>query len=245
MPTMPNGNYAEHIIGLKSLEYIHDTPATHAAVRRRFEAIQRSGVLRPRSRPRHPVEDVGTMFELDWLAGDHNYVFLSYGPRYRLQRPPELCYGFVFDADQLIRERGALVGSDLLPEYELLLDGIIREIDASLPPLPAADIDEISAMLGSSDPDLLAYVREQSTSRYHDIERAVRNGDVSVEGAADAIARFKAQVGDLQRQHRVGGEAALARLEPGMEILAPGELPLSYAIGTIEVGQIYITKEAS
>jgi hypothetical protein len=234
--------YAEHIIGMTAHEAAQpELDASAKKMRRRYEAILACGALQPHTAPRRVGQD-GGMFELDHLAGDGQYVFLSYGPRYRSLRPAHLCYGFVFDAATLINTCGALVGEDLLCDYEDLLAEAIEEVDASLPPLPVASDDEMErvAALVGDDPNLLAYIRQASASRYHDIERAVRLGDNSVEGMFAALTIFRLRVAELQALKRAGGTTAHAALFPGVEILVPARLSLDYAVGRIESGKLVL-----
>ncbi len=231
--------YAEHIVGLRAQEGVNpDEPGSAVSVRARFERINQGGVLRPRQEK--VLGEDGSLFALDRLAGDAEFVFLSCGSRYRSMREKHLCYGWAFDAQRLVAECGALVGPDLMGDYDDLLDMIIRQIDEELPPLPMVGDDEVAgfmAMMGESDPGLAAYLKERSVSRYHEIDLAVRRGDLGVEGAEEAIGRFCEAVPALQRRLRKGGAEALVALRPGMEILVPGELQLELAICTIEDGR--------
>ncbi|MGL4559163.1 MAG: hypothetical protein ACRCV5_16810 [Afipia sp.] len=238
--------YAEHVIGLRAVELARqDDPETAVSVRLRFEQIRASGVLLPRVEPK-PVGEDGSVFDFDRIAGDNQYVFLSHGARYRNLRKPSLCYGFVFDAQQLIHECGALVGPDMLEVYEDLLDKIVQDIDGSLPPLTAVSDEELSefaCLFGEHDPEMLAYIQQQSTSRYWDIFDAVRDGDFSVEGAEEALNRFLQQSAQLRGIMRRSGDeaiAALREMEMQAEILAPNSLLLKHAVGTIEAGEIYL-----
>lgn len=229
--------HAEHIVGLTARERLSGTIAQAAAIR--FADIKTDGALRPYNADR-PVGAQGNIFELDHLAGDSAYVFLSVGARYREYVEPDAAYGFVFDAERLITEHGAIVGVDMLQHYEDLLEQCIAEVAATLPPLPMisdADLADFAALAGD-DPDMLAYVREQSIYRDGDIDMAIRIGDMAEPGAVEAIALFKQRVSALQATHRCSGEAALAALRKGVEILVPGALPLIYAIGTIEAGKV-------
>ena len=233
--------YAEHIVGLTAQEMCNPAaPESAASVRSRYQAILDGGVLRPHVGERAVGAD-GATFPLDHLAGDGRYVFLSYGPRYRKHRPALLCYGFVFDADRLIDECGALVGEDLLASYECILEAAVEEVCAGLPPLPAISAEELAAfaaLIGGNDPALLAFVQEQSTSRRHDIDMAVRMGDESVLGMKEALSLFRTRAAEEQRRKRVVGAAAHAALRRGMEVLVCAGLPLSLAVGRIEAGEM-------
>jgi len=232
--------YAEHIVGLTAREKFSNTIAQSAAMR--FAAIKADGVLRPYNAER-PIGAHGNTSELDHLAGDSAYVFLSVGARYREYVEPDTAYGFVFDAQQLILEHGAIVGMDMLEHYEDLMEQCIAEVAATLPPLPMITDDELAdfAALAGDDPTMLDYVREQSVYRDSDIDMAIRCGDMTEPGAAEAVALFRQRVPALQAAHRCSGEAALAALRDRIEILVPSTLPLIYAIGTIEAGKVVIS----
>lgn len=233
--------YAEHVIGLRALELAraHD-PQTAVAVRERFAHVCASGALAPRHRPKKTGDD-GGVFDLDRLAGDGRFVFLSYGPRYRDEREPVLCYGFLFDPVALVTRHGALVGPDMLDEYEEILHRVAQQVDANLPPLPVIADDDVAAfmaLMGEDDPALAAHIKQSSVSRYHDICRAVRDGDMSVEGAEEAMRLFQTAARQAQSRLRLGGQAALDALAPGMEILVPDCLPIASIVGTIEAGEV-------
>lgn len=228
--------YAEHIIGLTAAETCDHTQV--ATIAQRFAAIKASGALRPRTTEK-PLGADGNLFELDRLAGDNAYVFLSVGPRYRNYRHPAQVFGFVFDAKNLVINHGALVGPDLLQHYERLLEECIAEAATALPPLEPisdAELAEFDAIAGD-DPAMLAYVQAQSVYRDSDIDMAIRLGDMTEPGALEAVAMFQARVGALQAQWRKSGAVALAALNESMEILVPGALPLGAAIYTIEGGE--------
>lgn len=235
---------AEHVIGLRAGE--HGDLAKASQVAARFAAIVASGQLRPRVEERTLGED-GHLQELDRLAGDHQYVFFSVGEHYRLhfEGMEPLCYGFVADAATLINEYGALVGPDLLADYEDLMEQCIAEVAATLPPLDPisdAELAEFVAIAGD-DPAMLAYVREQSVHRDYEIDMAIRCGDMAEPGAAEAVALFQARVGAIQTKARRSGAEALVMLEPGLEILVPGSVPVRTMIGTIEGGILMMTKK--
>lgn len=253
MPTGPTGQHggarpnagrpiqAEHVIGLTPVELARGDAD---AARRRYEEVTAAGMLRPRGDARRGLDDSGSTFDYDLLAGDGRYVFLSRGKRYRVIREPKLAYGFVFDATRLV-EGGAFVGPDLLGDYEELADEIANQLAAQSPGQPATDEEmaEFAALLGGDDPALLAAVREMSASRYWDILSALQEGDDSTPEAAEALRLYREGAARIQAEKRVAGDAALKLLRgPGrhrrLEILWPGELPLEWAIARIEAGEI-------
>ena len=228
--------FAEHIIGLRANEF--NRPEQAANVVERFAAIATAGALRPRTDEKPTGED-GSLFALDRLAGDNQYVFLSVGPRYRLSRPAELTYGWAFDAEELVLA-GALVGPDMLSHYEDLMEACIAEAASALPPLDPISDEELAefASIAGDDPAMLAYVREQSVKRDDAIDMAIRCGDMDTPGAEEAVALFLSRVTALQAQWRKSGAEALAMLGDGMEVLVKGSLPLVLAIGAIEEGKL-------
>lgn len=242
---------AEHIIGLTAQEHawVHsdiDTLRLRAQVSvfERFNRILTSDVLLPRDIDSPSPEKTGTSFDEDFLAGDNKYVFASVGPRYRMITPPEVCYGFVFDAQQLVTE-GALVGYDLMPDYESLLDSVAKRVDASLPqaePMPMKDILAFMETLGESDPGMALSLQKDSTSHYWDILDGMREKNEEVIGVSQALALFSKEVKELQARKRV---SLVDAIEDGKEILVLGKLPLSKAVGVIRRGQItWIKKQA-
>lgn len=234
--------FAEHVIGLLPTERMNLDAASAESVRSRFGAIQSAGVLLPAEKR----EFMGTSnsYDLDFLAGDNQYVFLSAGARYRDERPGCVCYGFVFDPVDLINNHGAIVGPDLANAYDDLLDEVVRQVESTLPALPAISDDELAAfteLMGITDSVMIEHIRAESTSRYHDLIAAVEDGDLSVDGAAEAVALFKEGAARIQSETRKAGRDALDALAEGMEILIPKSLPLSAAIGTIEAGEIKLS----
>ena len=229
---------AEHIVGLSAVEL---TQCDAAAARRRYDKVLAGGVLRPRGDRPCDLTDPGSVRDLDALAGDGRFVFLSLGSRYRDVRDATLCHGFAFDAERLVRD-GALVGPDLLSDYEALADEIARDLDERSPGAPATaeDLADFATLFGGDDPALLAAVQAMSGSRYWDILRALEDGDESPPEAAEALARFRAGAAAIQARERVAGDVALERLRRGgqLEILWPGELPLAWAVGRIESGKL-------
>lgn len=241
---------AEHILGLSYSESAgrfcaSKRPAAAASIRRRFQAIQLDGYLRPRGRPRDVnSDDHGSTFDLDLLAGDDRYIFLSYGPRYRDLIEPDLCYGFAFDAEQLVHA-GALVGPDLLDDYEALASEIAESIDRRLPPLAQTsdeEIAEFAGLFGEHEPELLAYIQQQSASRYHDIMDAMRSQDRGVPGAKIALWLFRQRVSSIQEEQRKRGLQALEPLRGSehaqLEILFPGHLPIAWSVATVQAGEV-------
>jgi len=243
---------AEHIIGLSAIEmggHMNGISAAQAA-RWRFEQIIESGELRPRGCVRDFNDDTGSQQELDILAGDGSYVFLSNGSRYRDIRDKDICFGFIFDAEALVRA-GALVGRDLLADYDELADQAAAEIAATLPPSPPLseeDLCDFAIRMEIDDPDMLEFIRQDANSIDRQLMDAIIQGDRSTPEGARALDHFLAKAADLQARERRSGSAALALLQEDgdsghWEILVKGALRLDQALGYIVEGKIRWKKE--
>lgn len=245
---------AEHIIGLSTVElgrYHYQAETTTKteiaqAAKRRFNQICRQGHLTPRGNvPRDLIASHGSQQEWDLLAGDGKYIFLSAGPRYREARESRICYGFIFDAEKLIRA-GALVGPDLLASYEDLADEVAEGIEATLPPpqpISDSELDQFAATMGINDPEMLEFIRTDSARYYHDIISGMERGDKSIPGVSEALALWHKRVAALQATKRRRGPEALALLHQigangALEVLVEGRLNVNEALATIEAGQI-------
>ena len=140
----------------------------------------------------------------DYLAGDHQYIFMFVNDRYSIfdENGKDKTYGFVLDAESLVTEGNALVGPDLLNEYRAL-------------------ISECATYSVQQNPDL---------KNVQLIVRGVLAGAVTEPGVADTMLLFRTRVSELQNERRCRGEAALKRLrestEP-LELLIGGSSPAS------------------
>jgi hypothetical protein len=240
---------AEHIIGLSAAEigrYHYGGDAGVAeVVKHRFDAILRSGYLLARgARVKSPrgLKDHGNTFEFDHLAGDDRFIFLSAGSRYREIREPEICFGFVFDAEALVAD-GALVGPDLIENYEALAYEIAVEVESTLPPRPPMSNEELADFadaMGVKDPYMLQYIRSQSRRRYHDIIDGMKAKDESVPGVSEALALWCERLPTVQAKRNRGTEALemLRGADKDLEVLVEGPLSIAKAVATIEEGEI-------
>jgi len=239
---------AEHIIGLSAMELgrcvYGDKDAIKTIIRQRFETIHQEGQLKPRGNFLRELDSQGSQRNFDLLAGDGKYIFLSAGSRYRQVRESDICYGFIFDAKDLI-EAGAIVGPDLLADYEALADEITIEVEATLPakqPVSDEDLKEFAEKMGISDPGMLDFIRTDSTRRHHDIFSAMEDGDLSVPGAEQALMLWRERLPAILAKRKSGVEA-LEMLKEGkgkgdLEILVEGPLDLQLSIGLIVGGQL-------
>jgi len=251
---------AYHILGLTNLEY--GRAAYHSEVRpriaeraeSRFRQILESGRLTARST--RPDDEHGHSFWQDTLAGDADYIFLSVGERYSAEHVEQrdLLFGFVFNADALIRA-GALLGThDLAADYDAIIGEVAEQVAATLPRLPAISEEELDRFLtdmGESDNAAMrAHIREQSTNPEHDLLDAIRAGNSDVEGYAQAVEHIQRRMRRHQAAHRLSGCAALEYLqgsapEGQMEILVPYELDISECLEYILKGEIWTAKPPS
>jgi hypothetical protein len=238
--------FAEHVIGLSARElgaasYRGDEQVL-GVVRERFAQVLQDGYLRPRGETPLTLEHVGSLTDLDALAADNQYVFLSAGSRYRENRG-NLAYGFVFNAADLVR-RGALVGKDMLSDYSDLAGEIATEMASHLPPptpLSAEEIAEFAARFDEDDADVLAYVQDNENEHYYRIMDALLKGKQETEEERFAVQEFSRRVRILQSHARKTGAAALRLLTDctgSVEILWPGSLPLSWSVGLIRGGEV-------
>ena len=239
----------EHIIGFSAsdlghLVYSADGQALLAqSAEQRFAAVCAAGRLVASGASQRTLEHPGSQRDYDLLAGDGRYIFLSIGRRYRDVREPELSYGFVFDAEELIAQ-GGLVGYDLLSDYEELADAVVREVDATLPPaapISAEELAEFANLMGATDPGMLVHLREQSISHYWDILDGMLARDESVPGVSEALSLWQERLPALQVAHRKSGADALGLLRSDhqngdLELLMEGELNLRMAKAFIVAG---------
>ena len=167
-----------------------------------FEEILDTGALLS---GRQASEFVG-MHEVDKLAGDDQYIFLS---KYtggltegELSFSRYGDYGFVFPTDRLVNAyKGQVSDTDLLAHYQLLQDEMAYEWASG------GDILSLDQMAG--------------------YERDFREG-------FERDFRERAKV--FQQDYRLTGEKALNLFdrESELEILVPNRLPLSEAVGIVE-----------
>lgn len=245
---------AYHIIGLKSIELgrLHCSPPPRemskikSGISARFARIQHAGYISARRHlpqfPQTPWDNPGRSFWEDDLAGDDEYVFLSVGPRYEDQLPPEMCFGWAFDAEALIRQ-GAILGlCDLAANYTDIIGEVVEEVAALLPRLPRieeCELDQFMALMGESDSGIRQAISDGSTNPESELLEAVRTGDTDYPGYTEVLARLMPCLACLHRRMRLMGNRASHRLRQGlcdgqMEILVKGRLNLNLAIGTIE-----------
>lgn len=229
---------AYHIIGLSDLdqgrvasERAHAEILAH--VQDRYACIVQSGFLRPAS-----VEDVHRTFALDRLAGDNEYVFLSIGKRY-WSLLEDANYGFVFDAEQLIRAGAILRSQDLLSSYEEALEEVTQGF------IPFADpstwtSEQITALFQSLEDDGQTD-SFPSNDAYYALRDAIERQDTAYPHVKEAIALLKERMHALQQRVQGSGETALRLLysgeAQGYELLVSTRLSLDYAIAHIISGQ--------
>lgn len=168
------------------------------------------------------VRDVTSKIEaIDVLAGDHHYIFLSESDLYRQSYDPVYkagSYGFVLDAEQLIKN-GALVRTkDLIGDYRTLRAEVFGDA------IPNFD--------------------QLSETQRKNILNAFDAMDESVEGVSEAIRLFQSRTKALQAEHQFSGEKALELLQQGkvVEILVKDKLPLTQDVvrGVVEKGSLYV-----
>lgn len=180
-------------------------------------------------------------FALDHLVGDDQYVYLSLGKRY-WNEPSSVNFGFIFDAESLLRDGAILRKRDLLGDYGDLLDEVVQEF------VPAREPEEFSPdevkriMEALEDPDATDYVSPNDA--YYTLLDAVEHQNLDIPQAREATAEFIKRARALQEQQQLTGEAAIqAAQQEGetgqFEILVKCELAISYGcIGMIREGAV-------
>lgn len=242
---------AYHIIGFKGIELgrltYHpepkDLPEIQVTLSRRFARIQEAGFIFAR---RHllqdPYDNPGRSNWEDDLAGDDQYVFLSVGHRYLDQTPVGTAFGWVFDAEDLIR-RGAVLGfHDLAADYTDIIGEVVEEVAATLPRLPRiseAELNEFMRLMGESDPGMRQAISDGSTDPESELLEALMYGEVDYPGYDEVVRQLKSKFEQLHREKRLVGAAALAYLREAdcqngeMEILVKDRLDLRLAVEVI------------
>ena len=129
----------------------------------------------------------------DFLAGDHQYIFMFVNDRYSIfdEDGKDKTFGFVLNAELLVTESNALVGPDLLNEYRSL-------------------INECATFSVQQDPAL---------KNAQLIVRGLLAGAVTEPGVTETMLLFRTRVSELQNERRCQGEAALKRLRESTEPL--------------------------
>jgi hypothetical protein len=249
MTISANGHKAYHLLGLPALERgrLGDPKATayHEEIierqRLRFEQIRQARFLRPAS-PRTPTSiSTGRLQKLERIVGDHRAIYLHLDPeRFWLSRE-SANYGFIFHAEQLLLERGAILRThDLLGDYEDLLEEVVEAFVPGSNPehWSQEEITRLFAALGA--PDGNPTYRSPNDVHY-ELLRAVEDQDLTVPHAREATALLRERASALQAQHQLTGPEAVAFLRSAegnqAEILLPGKLSLSLACAWIVGGQ--------
>ena len=174
----------------------------------------------------------------DMMALDDRYVFTSYGPRMRTQDS----YGFIFDAEALIRDAGASVGPDLIVDYSTLIDETIKDVMSR----HGVDINTRNQS-NAIHQALQRYYQSEEINYAPTIEKRFNIDTKTLnEALQDIRVEFYMKSQDLQADKRFTGDEAMQMLEDydqahqekTLELLLEGEIPLKYVIGVIESGEI-------
>lgn len=133
------------------------------------------------------------LFPEDFLAGDHQYVFLSVSERHVIydEDGEEINFGVILDAEALTTEHNVLVGPDLLNEYRILLNQCATEV-----------VQQNSALKNAPL-----------------IVRGVLGRTFKEPGVTETALLFRTRVSELQDTYRCRGEAALSRIQEASEPL--------------------------
>ena len=172
---------------------------------------------------------------LDDMAGDRSRVFLHYGKGFRKKGS----YGFIFDPVTLVDKLNASVSYDLLGDYQFKLPDIIKEI-------------AIADGLDFND-NYIASLADYIGGDYRGLPAYDKDPDFNIEQwALDISDEVSDKLHDFASSQRLTGQQAINRLREGgnrlgypLEITVQGEIPLEYAIGVIEDGEVrYLAEES-
>lgn len=239
---------AYHAIGLDTADLfrVRDGRITEQALVQKgqdlYERITQSGhLLAPAT---HTEEVHSRQFHLDRMVGDDQFVFLSFGRRY-WNDPQSVNFGYIFDAEQLLRQGAILRTKDLMGSYDDLLEEVVRQF--------APDIredqftpEQLTRMFQAlDDPNDTTYVSPNDAYyTLHDAVEYQNNPDVPF--VQEATQEFLRRAKEIQSQFSLVAEEAIQAIakegETGRyEILVQNELSLSQCIGRIEEGKEYYT----
>lgn len=171
-------------------------------------------------------------------------MFLSVGPRY-VDQVDGVAFGFVFDAEELLRS-GAILGiHDLANDYTGIIGEVAEEVAATLPRLPRisdAELDEFMTLMGETDLGMRQFISDNSTNPESELLEALSYGKVDYSGHTQAVSLIKQRIAALHQEKRLSGAAALDYLRQSptdgqLEILVLEKLSLAQATGEIQYGR--------
>jgi len=233
---------AYHIIGPSSVADVARIADSHHQSRiiqellDKHSAIMYSGALRPAQE-----QEYSRQFALDRLVVDDQYVFLSIGKRY-WHTPDEANFGFIFDAEQLLQEHGAILrDGDLMQDYEGLLDEIVSEYTTVRDPSLWTEEEKAALFEALDNPDEHPDYKSPDED-YHNLVDAIQKGDVSVPHTSEATEQFVRRARHLQSQRQYTGQQAVQRAQQSgnsghYELLVRDQLYIPLAKGYIMYGE--------
>ncbi len=208
----------------------------------RYQAIRQSGVLRPSSIQEQLPRPEGNFFLEDHLARDNQYVFLSIGKRY-WSEPDQLNFGFLFDAEKLLKQGAILRRYDLLSDYEDVLSDLVAARTGFREP-PEWSEEETRMLMEALDNPKAHPGYKAPNNAYYDLMDAVQELRYDIPGVQEILAQFRVEVAELHEQVQLSGQEAIDFIrqngETGQcELLVKGQLSLEQAIGRVEYGTIH------
>ena len=198
--------------------------ACHYTAEQFYQNIKKDGFLKSPETRLNSGEEVEHNFLIDQILGDREYTFFSV-----LKSDMdigEICtggygdFGFIFDAEQLIREFNGLASIDLhgSEKYGYLHESIAKEVYMKLNPDATEDDEGFYDILFSM------------------LERYEGN-----EADTEAIRLLDQRAPILRSENRVAGDDALALIQQGsetdLEILVTANVPVELAIAEIVDGK--------
>ena len=204
--------------------------AYHATCYDKYKIIKKEGKILPSTHLRQKYSE-SSLYNLDKLAGDAQFVFLSSPRHIPVKKNETDIYGFVYEAEFLISKYKALVGYDLFGEYvNLVLECASCVAEGLL----------VKSEIAPYFEDPVAYQKINSCCEA--IVQAIDAEDTDALGVSETIEMYKEKVPKLQKKIRREGEEALELLKQDppdcslswWEILVRGNLPVEIAIGEIK-----------
>ncbi|MBN9392181.1 MAG: hypothetical protein J0I20_29355 [Chloroflexi bacterium] len=197
-----------------------------SGIKKRFIDVYNSGYLFSyKRRCELDLYNPSDLKPVDFLAGDDNYIFLSFGRRDEYFKDwPEANYGFIFDAFELIKMGATLRTHDLIKPYNDLWDKLL--IGFSEP--EKGNLERLC--LRENKPVDLTKLKQN----FPEIQKFCE--------------LFYMEAKNLKSSADLSGQEALALLEKNgpnsdFELLIPQRLPVSKAIKYIVASEIISKSE--
>lgn len=192
--------------------------ACHYTLKQSYHRIKKDGVLKSSKTRLRSGEVVEHNSLVEWILGDKEYIFFSvFKPDMDIE---DICssrygpFGFIFDAEQLIKDYDGLASIELQTQYGELQESIAKEVYAKLNP-------------DSTEDD----------GGFYDILLPMLDRYEEDEGVTEALSLLDARSATLRSENRVASDEALSliqrNLETDLEILVEVNVPVEIAVAEI------------